>query len=157
LAARLANRLIPFHRDLAPSCGGTADIAMAANAIVADNLVEIAPFASHSLGPIQFELVATAMRQFLTTRDELLRTGAATGWIREGHGDLRAEHVCLDGDSAVQIFDCVEFNRDLRCADVASDLAFLLMDLTRLGAPEVATSLLARYREAGLDLPDELL
>ena len=57
----------------------------------------------------------------------------------------------------VQIFDCVEFNRDLRCADVASDLAFLLMDLTRLGASEVATSLLARYREAGLDLPDELL
>jgi predicted kinase len=51
----------------------------------------------------------------------------------------------------------VEFNRDLRCADVASDLAFLLMDLTRLGASEVATSLLARYREAGLDLPDELL
>ena len=57
----------------------------------------------------------------------------------------------------VQIFDCVEFNRDLRCADVASDLAFLLMDLTRLGAAEVATALLARYRAAGLDLPDELL
>jgi predicted kinase len=57
----------------------------------------------------------------------------------------------------VQIFDCVEFNRDLRCADVASDLAFLLMDLTRLGASEVATSLLARYRAASLDLSDELL
>ena len=57
----------------------------------------------------------------------------------------------------VQIFDCVEFNRDLRCADVASDLAFLLMDLTRLGTSEVATSLLGGYREAGMDLPDELL
>ena len=97
------------------------------------------------------------MRQFVATRDELLRARAAAGWIREGHGDLRVGHVCLEPGGVVQIFDCVEFNRDLRCADVASDLAFLLMDLTRLGASEVATSLLARYREAGLDLPDELL
>jgi aminoglycoside phosphotransferase family enzyme/predicted kinase len=157
LAARLARRLIPFHRDLAPSCGWTADVAAAATAIVTENLDELAPFARSSLGPIQFDLVATAIRQFLATRDELLQSRAAAGWIREGHGDLRAEHVCLELEGVVQVFDCVEFNRDLRCADVASDLAFLLMDLTRLGASEVATSLLARYREAGLDFPDELL
>ena len=157
LAAHLARRLIPFHRDLAPSCGCTEDVAAAASAIVTENLDELAPFARNSLGPIQFDLVATAIRQFLATRDELLQSRAATGWIREGHGDLRVGHVCLEPEGMVQIFDCVEFNRDLRCADVASDLAFLLMDLTRLGASEVATSLLARYREAGLDLPDELL
>ena len=157
LDAQLARRLIPFHRDLAPSCGCTEDVAAAATAIVTENLDELAPFARSSLGPIQFDLVATAIRQFLATRDELLQSRAATGWIREGHGDLRVGHVCLEPEGMVQIFDCVEFNRDLRCADVASDLAFLLMDLTRLGASEVATSLLARYREAGLDLPDELL
>jgi uncharacterized protein len=157
LDAQLARRLIPFHRDHAPSCGGTADVAAAATAIVTENLDELAPFARSSLGPIQFAIVAAAIRQFLATRDELLQSRAATGWIREGHGDLRVGHVCLEPESVVQIFDCVEFNRDLRCADVASDLAFLLMDLTRLGASEVATSLLSRYREAGLDLPDELL
>jgi aminoglycoside phosphotransferase family enzyme/predicted kinase len=157
LAARLARRLIPFHRDLAPSCGCTVDVAAAATAIVTENLIELAPFVGHTLGPIQFELVATAMRQFVAMRAALLRERAATGWIREGHGDLRAEHVCLELGDVVQIFDCVEFNRDLRCADVTSDLAFLLMDLTRLGASEVATSLLARYRAAGLDVPDELL
>jgi aminoglycoside phosphotransferase family enzyme/predicted kinase len=157
LAARLARRLIPFHRDLAPSCGCTAEVAAAATAIVTENLDELAPFARNSLGPIQFDLVATAIRHFLAARDELLQSRAATGWIREGHGDLRVGHVCLEPEGMVQIFDCVEFNRDLRCADVASDLAFLIMDLTRMGASEIATSLLARYREAGLDLPDELL
>ena len=66
--------------------------------------------------------------------------------------------ACLPGArGAVQIFDCVEFNRDVRCADVASDLAFLLMDLTRFGAHQIAVTLLARYRAAGLELPDELL
>jgi aminoglycoside phosphotransferase family enzyme/predicted kinase len=157
LAAQLACRLIPFHRDRAPSCGGTADVAAAATAIVIENLDELGPFARRSLGPIQFDLVATAVRQFVATRDELLRARAAAGWIRDGHGDLRAEHVCLEPGGVVQIFDCVEFNREVRCADVASDLAFLLMDLTRLGASEIATSLLVRYREAGLNLPDELL
>ncbi|MCA9876588.1 MAG: AAA family ATPase, partial [Thermomicrobiales bacterium] len=70
---------------------------------------------------------------------------------------LRCEHICLEDDGAVQIFDCVEFNRDLRCADVASDLAFLLMDLTRLGAASAADDLQAAYQAAGIDVPDALL
>ncbi len=157
LAARLANRLIPFHRDLCPSCGAGSDAAAAAARIVTENLDELAPFASAFLGTAQFGLVATAMRRFLAEQEPLLLARAATGWIREGHGDLRSEHVCLEPDGAVQVFDCVEFNRDLRCADVASDLAFLVMDLTRFGADQAATELLAGYQAAGMDLPDALL
>ncbi|HEU0113718.1 MAG TPA: AAA family ATPase, partial [Thermomicrobiales bacterium] len=66
-------------------------------------------------------------------------------------------HVCLEPEGNVQIFDCVEFSRGLRCADVASDVAFLLMDLTRLDAPALAAALVARYRAAGVDLPGPLL
>jgi predicted kinase len=40
---------------------------------------------------------------------------------------------------------------------VASDLAFLLMDLHRLGANEAADDLLDRYRSAGFDLPDDVV
>ena len=157
LAGRLAAHLIPFHRESAPLCGRTMDIAAAAARIMTDNLDELAPFAGAPLGADQLRLVSQAMRRFVTERVALLRERATAGWIREGHGDLRAEHVCLEPDGAVQIFDCVEFNRDVRCADIASDLAFLLMDLTRLGAPQISTALLTRYRDAGIDLPDELL
>jgi aminoglycoside phosphotransferase family enzyme/predicted kinase len=157
LAARLAARLIPFHRDIAPECGRTPGVAAAATRIVTDNLDELTPFTGAPLGPIQLGLVVDAMRRFISERDEVLRARAMDGWIREGHGDLRAEHVCLEPDGTVQIFDCVEFNRDVRCAVVASDLGFLLMDLTRLDAPQIATTLLARYRATGIDLPDELL
>ena len=157
LADRLADRLIPFHRENAPLCGRTMDIAAAATRIVTDNLDELAPFSGEPIGAIQFGLVGDAMHRFVADRRGLLRDRAAAGWIREGHGDLRVEHVCLEPDGVVQIFDCVEFNREVRCADIASDLAYLLMDLTRLGASQVAAALLARYREAGMDLPDELL
>ncbi len=59
---------------------------------------------------------------------ELERREAA-GLVREGHGDLRAEHILmLDPIEAV---DALEFDRGMRVADVAFDLAFLVMDVAR--------------------------
>ena len=160
LGDKLADRLIPFHRDVAPPCEGPADqVAAAASTVVTENLTELEPFAGRPLSPVQLGLVSDALRGFVAERADLLCDRASMGWIREGHGDLRVEHVCVEEglESTIQIFDCVEFSRSLRCADVASDLAFLLMDLERLGAREPAARLVARYRQAGVDLPDVLL
>ncbi len=95
------------------------------------------------------------MRGFMRDQHDLLE-GRFPRWLREGHGDLRCEHICLEPD-ALQIYDCVEFEIAIRCADVASDLAFLLMDLRRLGAEPVAIELLERYRAAGFDLPQPVI
>ena len=161
LAARLADRLIPFHRD-GPSCSGEPGrVVDRAIGVVTANLDEVEALLGPA-GPMagvlvaeQIDLVAEAMRGFLAGQRDRLRT--RTRWLRDGHGDLRAEHVCLDTAESLQIFDCVEFSADLRCADVASDLAFLLMDLDRLGAGQVAREVLDRYRAAGFDLPDDLV
>jgi aminoglycoside phosphotransferase family enzyme/predicted kinase len=158
LGDRLANQLIPFHRYIASTCGGSAtEMITATSAVVKENLEELEPLAGQLLGTAQLGLVAEALRGFITERVDLLRDRVEAGWIREGHGDLRVEHVCLEPDGEIQIFDCVEFSRTLRCADVASDLAFLLMDVDRLGAPGTTATLVARYREAGIDLPEALL
>ena len=158
LADLLADRLIPFHAA-SPACAPSEDAvessALAA-AVVTENLDQLVPFSGDPLGSAELRLVSEAMRGFVVREKPLLERRAAGGWTREGHGDLRSEHVCLEGDR-VQIFDCVEFSRDIRCADVASDLAFLLMDLTRLGHGEIADELATRYRAAGFDLPDSLL
>jgi predicted kinase len=95
------------------------------------------------------------MRQFSVREDALFRRRVEAGLCREGHGDLRCEHICLDRD-VLQIFDCVEFNPAIRCADIASDLAFLTMDLQRLGQPALARDLLAAYAAHGMDIPDDL-
>ena len=57
---------------------------------------------------------------------------AAAGCVRECHGDLRAEQICVNG--GINIFDCVEFSRKIRYCDVAAETGFLAMDLDRLGA-----------------------
>lgn len=158
LAGHLADRLIPFHTTIAAPCAGSLDeLAASTTDVLTDNLDELAPFAGRPLAPTQLALVADAMRAFLATHAGRVHERAAHGWIRDGHGDLRCEHVCLDERDILQIFDCVEFSAALRCADVASDLAFLLMDLTRLGGDVIARDLLARYRSAGVNLPADLL
>jgi aminoglycoside phosphotransferase family enzyme/predicted kinase len=86
-------------------------------------------------------------------RRELLARAAA-GLVRDGHGDLRAEHVVLE--RGIEIVDCVEFDPALREIDVGLDLAFLVMDLLRRDRSS-ATALVAAYREAGGDPGDDAL
>jgi hypothetical protein len=56
------------------------------------------------------------------------------------------EHICLG--EPVCIYDCIEFSRRFRVADVAADLAFLLMDLEFRGRKDLARLLLDNYLEA---------
>jgi len=51
-------------------------------------------------------------------------------------------------DDTVMIFDAIEFNETLRWIDVASDVAFLIMDLEDRGRPDFAYRFLNGYLEA---------
>lgn len=50
------------------------------------------------------------------------------GWVRECHGDLHLGNLVLYRGRPT-LFDCLEFNPELRWIDVISDMAFLVMDL----------------------------
>jgi aminoglycoside phosphotransferase family enzyme/predicted kinase len=65
--------------------------------------------------------------------------------VRDGHGDLRLEHVYFQPDGEIAIIDCIEFNDRFRYADVCADIAFLSMDLAWHGRVDLAERLLARY------------
>ena len=73
---------------------------------------------------------------FVVAHAQMLNARARRGWVREVHGDLRAEHVLFD--ETLQVVDCIEFDRGLREIDVADDLAFLVMDLAALGGERFA-------------------
>ena len=79
-------------------------------------------------------------------RGEIERRVAA-GEVRDGHGDLRCEHVLLG--SGVRVVDRIEFDPELRHMDVAQDLAFLAMDLEAHGRRRAARALVDAYRQAG--------
>lgn len=76
-----------------------------------------------------------------------LRARAAAGRVVDGHGDLRPEHVCLDG--AAVIIDALEFNEDLRRVDPLDEAALLGVECEALGAPWIGPQVAARLA-AGL-------
>ena len=79
----------------------------------------------------------------------VLEQRASCGRIVEGHGDLHARNVCMTDPPT--IYDCLEFSAQLRCGDVATENAFLVMDLIYRGHPELARVYLETYIEESGD------
>jgi aminoglycoside phosphotransferase family enzyme/predicted kinase len=92
------------------------------------------------------ELADWCQRTFAALRADIVAR-KRDGFVRECHGDMHLGNmILLDGD--VVIFDCLEFNDTLRWIDVASEVAFLVMDLTDRGRPDQAFRFLNGYLEA---------
>jgi uncharacterized protein len=117
--------------------------------VIRGNVEENFAQARESLQKLTSEAVEREVEErqlsFLNTHGELLARRVQAGHIRDGHGDLRLEHVYLQGDETPIIIDCIEFNERFRFADVCADLAFLSMDLAWHGRHDLKERLLASY------------
>jgi uncharacterized protein len=91
-----------------------------------------------------FDAVRRFSHAFLQTHETLLERRIAAGMVRDVHGDLRAQHMVIE-PGGLSIVDCVDFDERLRRIDVAADLAFLTMDLERLGARPLAEAVERAY------------
>lgn len=69
--------------------------------------------------------------------------------VREGHGDLRAEHVWLG--PPLQVIDALEFDRALRMLDPAEDVAMLAVDAERLAGAWTREALCRAYEARARD------
>ncbi|MPZ81784.1 MAG: AAA family ATPase [Actinophytocola sp.] len=94
--------------------------------------------------------IETLNRDFLAGREPLFRSRVDGGRILDGHGDLLADDIFLLDDGP-RVLDCLEFDDELRRLDGLDDIAFLAMDLERLGAPDLGELLLDRYAEHTAD------
>lgn len=68
------------------------------------------------------------------------------GFVRECHGDMHLGNMVLLKDT-IRIFDCLEFNPDLRWTDVQAEIAFLVMDLLTRGRRDFALRVLNGWLE----------
>ncbi|MBI4527540.1 MAG: AAA family ATPase [Deltaproteobacteria bacterium] len=148
----LVNLLVPFHRSAATERASLYGTPEAIRRRITDNFAETRDFIGRTIREKMFNRIQEYSLGFLAERASLLQDRVRDQKVREGHGDLRTEHVCV-GDEIV-VFDCIEFDERLRYCDVASEVAFLAMDLDFLGEPELSECLAREYAETG---DDELL
>ncbi|MFN8642764.1 MAG: AAA family ATPase [Candidatus Binatia bacterium] len=151
LVDRIAARLVAFHAeaDAGPEITRGGDPAEIARLMDAD-FAEVVALHGDTISAADDAAIQAWCHARLRHLDARLRQRQASGRIRDGHGDLHAEHVyCLDTD--LVIVDCIEFNPSFRHRDVAADLAFLAMDLEYHGHPGLAARLVATYAQRAGD------
>jgi uncharacterized protein len=117
---------------------------------VRENFEQAHPFIEDYLSRPQIEELETWQTEFIERNAPRLQERVATGRIREGHGDLKLEHVYVMSER-LSIIDCIEFNDEFRYLDVCSDLAFLSMDLTAYGRADLAERLVSSYARSSND------
>jgi aminoglycoside phosphotransferase family enzyme/predicted kinase len=147
----LADRLAAFHEgarcDAETGRFGEPEVV---RGNVEENFVQTRGVAERCLAARDIAEIESRQTSFVRVHADRFRARVAGGRVRDGHGDLRLEHVYF-GPDRIEVIDCIEFNDRFRFADVCADIAFLSMDFAWHGRVDLAERLLARYARASDD------
>jgi aminoglycoside phosphotransferase family enzyme/predicted kinase len=132
---RIAARLCEFHRNARrgpeiAKWGSLDEIRYNWD----ENFAQTEAFIGRTISTSDYEAMRAWVNHWLTAKADLFQRRVPR--IVDGHGDVRCESVCVTEDE-IYIYDCIEFNDRFRCDDVASEVAFLAMDLDARGRPDL--------------------
>jgi aminoglycoside phosphotransferase family enzyme/predicted kinase len=99
---------------------------------VAQNFLQIAPRLSDAADIQKLDALQRWSESEHARLAPLMATRKANGFIRECHGDLHLGNLAWV-DNRLLVFDCLEFNPELRWIDIMSEVAFCFMDLMQRG------------------------
>lgn len=116
-----------------------------------ENFEQVEKYIGISIDREKFSGLKEWTEEFYRKNEGLFESRIREKRIRDCHGDLHMEHICLTDE--IPIIDCIEFNDRFRYSDTIADIAFLLMDLEYHGGYEYADILWENYK--GLANEDE--
>jgi aminoglycoside phosphotransferase family enzyme len=150
MVARVAEKLVGFHQKAETNqkiaaFGGLDVIRRNTD----ENFAQTEKYVGLTIFRAKYERIKGYTDDFIEGNASLFDKRVSEGKIRDCHGDLHAAHVCFTDD--VCIYDCIEFNDRFRYSDVASEVAFLAMDLDRYQQAGLSRHLVNTYVELGHD------
>jgi hypothetical protein len=128
----VAEKVARFHSEAAT--GGEIDRIGGADTVrknVEENFSQTESAIGRTIPEARYRFLKSYALGFLQKRRSFLDKRVSGGRIRDCHGDLHVDHICLAEE--LIIFDCIEFNERFRYEDVAAEVAFLAMDLDYSG------------------------
>jgi aminoglycoside phosphotransferase family enzyme len=154
MVARVAEKLVSFHQKAETNqkiaAFGRLDVI---RQNTDENFAQTEKYIGTSITAEGYQHIKNYTDNFVDSNASLFDKRVREGRIRDCHGDLHAAHVCFTDD--ICIYDCIEFNDRFRYSDVASEIAFLAMDLDRYQQAGFSRHLVSTY--VGLSHDDELL
>lgn len=115
-----------------------------------ENLSESERYLDRTISREDHRWMREWVEDWMEENEELFLRRCREGRIRDGHGDVRAESICLTR-TGPEIFDCIEFNEGFRAGDVAGEVAVLALDLDALGRPDLGYYFAERYQARSAD------
>jgi hypothetical protein len=92
-----------------------------------------------------FKLIHERIEEFMNKNVPLFEMRIMEDRVRDCHGDIHSGNIFVA--DRIYIFDAIEFNERFRYSDVASDIAFLAMDLEFKGRIDLSNFFVERYVE----------
>ncbi len=115
-----------------------------------ENFSQTKPMLDITVPKETFWYIKDEVAKFFERKKEVFGHRMKERKIYDCHGDLHSGNIVVM-DDAIHIFDCIEFNDRFRYCDVASDIAFLAMDLDSLNQPYLSSYLIDRYVDRSKD------
>lgn len=115
-----------------------------------ENFDQTKGFINLTITKEKFDFIKKRTNNFINANTNFFDERIKNGFIKDCHGDLHSGNIVLLDDK-IYIFDCIEFNKRFRYSDVASDIAFLSMDLDFLGKPYLSSYLIEKYVDKSKD------
>ena len=110
-----------------------------------ENFAQIEKYIGATIKQKDFDTLSKWTENFYILNNSLFANRINRKKIRDCHGDLHMEHICLT--ESLPIFDCIEFNSRFRYTDTIADIAFLLMDLEYYGGNKLSEKLWDLYKK----------
>ncbi len=114
--------------------------------VAEDNYATSQPYIGRGQTQAQLDQTRAFTEKFFQEQGDWFKRRQTEGKIRECHGDLHLNNVCFYRNQ-IQVFDCIEFNREFRNIDGIYDAAYLVMDLEFQGRSDLANIFLNTYLE----------
>lgn len=115
-----------------------------------ENFVQTQKYVGITIEEEDYNFIKSATEEFYKKYAHFFEKRMKEGRIRDGHGDIRLEHVAFL-EEGICIFDCIEFNERFRCGDVLNDMCFLSMELEFNGREDLAKVYEEEYKRLSQD------
>jgi hypothetical protein len=108
-----------------------------------ENFEQTREFISKTISMADFELISERIGDFMKRNVSFFEKRMEEGRVRDCHGDIHSGNIFVA--DRIYIFDAIEFNERFRYSDVASDIAFLAMDLDIKDRADLSSFFVERY------------
>ncbi|MDD4875527.1 MAG: hypothetical protein PHQ86_00115 [Dehalococcoidales bacterium] len=145
MITKVAQKMAEFHKQAKTnadiSAFGNLDII---NRNTEENFSQTQKYIGKTISGEVYQHIKSYTDNFIKQNGSLFQQRITNSKIKDNHGDLHAAHICFT-KNGICIYDCIEFNDRFRYCDVASEVAFLAMDLDHYGHHDLSRNFVNSY------------